>query len=405
MRPTKEAISGSASPVTRSLASPDHASRKPADAGKKRSGADRFVLRRERLRRLLKSKSIPALLVSDSANVHYLTGFGGEDSWLLIIADRAVLLSDSRFTEQIAIECPGLEADIRRPGKGRKLTDQAADLAGRFKLAGLGFERSHLAVAAYEAIRAKCKSTELVGVDGVVESLRVIKDRGEVDAIRAAVESAEQAYGVVRSALQATYSEKEVADRIDAEVRRFSAQDSAFETIVAVGDRAALPHARPGNRRLATSPLVLIDWGARRDHYHSDLTRTLFLGKPTAKFARVYDVVRKAQQAAIDAIAPGAAARDIDRAARIVIEAAGFGRYFGHSIGHGLGLRIHEDPGLRADNPSSLRPGMVVTVEPGIYLKGWGGIRIEDDVLVTRSGRQVLTSVPKQFDEIIIQSW
>lgn len=375
------------------------------EGGRGRKGNDAFLHRREQLLRVLRSKALPALLVSDSANVYYLTGFTGGDSWLLISPARSVLLSDSRFTEQIEIESPGLDADIRRPGKGRKLTNQAADIVKSLALSAVGIERGNLSVAAFETLKDHLRTVPCVGTDGLVESLRVIKDKGEVDALRGAIESAERAFAVAKAAFRPTESEKDVADRIDAAVRQFGAQGPAFETIVAVGERAALPHARPGTQPCGENPIVLIDWGARRDHYHSDLTRTLFFGKPTTKFAKVYETVRKAQQAAIDAIAPGVEASKVDHAARSVIEATGYGRYFGHSTGHGLGLRIHEDPGLRAENSEPLRPGMIVTVEPGIYLKGWGGVRIEDDVLVTRTGRQVLTSVPKKLDEIIIQSW
>lgn len=361
-----------------------------------------FSSRRHRLLQSLKSNSFDALLVSDSANVHYLSGFRGDDSWLLVSPSDTILITDSRFIDQVEIDCPGLHFDVRKPGAAETMTTQAARLIESTKLRSIAFERSNLTVAILEAINEKLKSASLIGADSLVEDLRVVKDDSEIDAIRLAVESAERAFAVVKPSIQPADTEKAIADRLDAALRTFGGDASAFETIVAVGPRAALPHARPTLQKCEESPIVLVDWGVRRNLYNSDLTRTLHVGKPTARFARVYDAVLGAQLAAIEAIRPGARTEDVDRIARSSIGNAGFGRYFGHGLGHGIGLRVHEAPRLRPRVPDVLRPGMVVTVEPGIYLKNWGGIRIEDDILVTRSGREVLSSVPKQLDEIII---
>jgi Xaa-Pro aminopeptidase len=344
-------------------------------------------------------KSLAGFLVTDSANVHYLTGFRGEDSWLFLSNNEAVILSDSRFTDQIAEECPGLEAQIRKAGQS--LISMAADRAESMG-SQIGFESRAVNVADWNELKERSPAAEWIPTNGLVEELRVIKDKDELDSLRLAVSIAERAFTVLRASLRPSDTEKDLANRLDATIRSLGGECSAFPPICAVGERAALPHAIPTDHRCEESPLLLVDWGARRDMYNSDLTRVLVTGKPNAKLSKVYGVVLAAQLAAIDAIRPGVSAGEIDKIARQKIDQAGYGRYFGHSLGHGLGLRVHEAPGLRAGNDTPLRPGMVVTVEPGIYLKDWGGIRIEDDVLVTKQGHEVITSVPKQFEEICL---
>ena len=372
---------------------------RPTEARFSRPDPDRFPARRERLTRLILRKSLAGFLVTDTANVHYLTGFRGEDSWLFITKSKAVLLSDSRFTDQIAEECPKLEAQIRRPGESLlTMAGEHAEAAGK----SIGFESRSVNVADWSELKERAPSAEWVPTSGLVEDLRIIKDRDELDSLRAAVSIAERAFTVMRASLRPADTEKDLANRLDATVRSLGGECSAFPPICAVGPRAALPHAIPTEHRCEESPLLLVDWGARRDMYNSDLTRVLVTGKPNAKLAKVYGIVLKAQMAAIEAIRPGVTGGEIDQIARQKIEQAGYGRYFGHSLGHGLGLRVHEAPGLRTGSDIQLRPGMVVTVEPGIYLKDWGGVRIEDDVLVTKQGHEVLTSVPKEFEEICL---
>ena len=213
---------------------------------------------------------------------------------------------------------------------------------------------------------------------------------------------AEKAFGVVRASFRPDKTEKQIADELECQLRLFGAASSSFATIVGVGPRAALPHATVTDRPISSSDFVLIDWGADGGLYKSDLTRVLVTGRISPKLERVYRVVLEAQRVGIEAIRPGVIAEEVDRAARQVIFEAGFGRYFGHGLGHGLGLDVHEAPRLAADSRVVLRPGMVVTVEPGIYLPGWGGVRIEDDVLVTRTGYEVLTSVPKELEEVVV---
>ena len=361
---------------------------------------DRFAARRDRLIRRLRKTAAEALLVTNETNVTYLTGFSGDSSYLLIGPDQAVLLSDSRYTTQIEEECPGLDVTIR--SNRQPMTTIVARTAKRAKLRRLGFESTSTAFAQWEKWNQEIASAELVPIAGLVERLREQKDRGEIAAIRDAVTSAERGFAVLRRSLLGEMTELQAAHDLEHTMRRFGAERASFPPIVAVGPRAALPHARPTGRRISESPFLLVDWGAEeKTGYKSDLTRVLSTGKISSKLERVYRVVLNAQREGIAAIRPGVPCRDVDAAARRVIEKAGYGRHFGHGLGHGVGLDIHEGPRLSPASEDILKPGMVVTVEPGIYLPGWGGVRIEDDILVTRDGCEVLTDVPKEFDQIV----
>lgn len=362
-----------------------------------------YLQRREALRRLLAGAKIDGFLVTDELNVTYLTGFTGDSSYLLVTKERELLITDGRYTQQLSEECPGLNLAVRGPGS--KLADFAAETVGKFGAASVGIEAENVTVAFSERLRAALKGTAIANTSGLVESLREIKDEEEIAAIREAVAIAERAFAVIREELHKGQSEKEVADDLEYEIRRGGGTCGAFPSIIGVGPRAALPHGRPtSTSRIGDFEFVLIDWGARGRHYHSDLTRVLVTGKLSPQLQNVYEVVIAAQAAALAAIRPGAVMKDVDAAARCVIENAGFGKEFNHSLGHGLGLAVHELPRLAPDQERKLQPGMVVTVEPGIYLPGSLGVRIEDDVLVTPSGHEVLTHVPKQLDDCILTS-
>lgn len=364
--------------------------------------ADAFPHRRERLARIVRAQKLDFLLVSDRANIRYLTGFRGEDSWLLVSPKKSLILSDARFTDQIAEECPGLDAEIRQPGSGRTLLSMAVQAIESLRAKNVGFEKRALCYADAQTLMQTSPTTTWVSIEDLVEGLRMRKDKHEIRSMREAVAVAERAFTVLRASLRGEDREKDLADRIEGTIRSLGGECSAFPSICAVGPRAALPHAIPGSTKVAENPILLVDWGARWGSYNSDLTRVLVTGPPSSKIEKVYRTVLSAQKRAIHAIRPGARAGDIDRIARRTIEDAGFGRYFGHSLGHGLGLKVHEAPGLREGSDVLLEPGMIVTVEPGIYLKDWGGVRIEDDVLVTKTGHEVLTSLPKEFDEAIV---
>lgn len=353
-----------------------------------------------RLRRLIRRSGADGFLVTNFANVTYLTGFTGDDSYLFVTLDDQVLLTDSRYTTQLEEECPGLELTVRTPGQ--TVLDLLVTLLKQARPSKLAVEGQSMCVAEYEALQAKLPKVQLQSTLGMVERLRMIKDKGEVAEIRQAVRLAERAFGVIRASLRADRTEKEIADDLEHHVRLFGGGGCSFPPIVAAGPRAALPHATPTGQRIGEHDFVLIDWGARGRQYVSDLTRVLVTGRISPKLRRIYEVVLKAQRRAIDAIRPGVALEEIDATARAVIAKAGYAKYFGHGLGHGIGLEIHEAPRMASGQADPLRAGMVVTVEPGIYLPGWGGVRIEDDVLVTRTGNEVLSSVPQELDACVV---
>ena len=263
----------------------------------------------------------------------------------------------------------------------------------------MGYEADSVTVSLCNDLAAGVDSCTLVGVSGLVEGLRTIKDRHEIERTRVACDLARRAFEVVRAKITLDMTELEVAAELEYQARRFGGKCLSFPPIVGVGPRAALPHGSPTARRIGASDFTLIDWGVNEGLYRSDLTRILTTSKISAKLRKLYGIVLEAQLAGIAAIGPGVSCEQVDRAARKVIEQAGYAKYFGHGLGHGTGLEIHEAPRFAHGQKTLLRPGMIVTVEPGIYLPGWGGIRIEDDVLVTREGSEVLTHVPKELDQ------
>jgi Xaa-Pro aminopeptidase len=359
-----------------------------------------FAARRDALRRLLVEKSLGALLVTDERNVTYLTGFTGDSSYLVVSRKSELLLSDRRYSQQLEEECPGLSLAIRGPGT--KMTEFTAEVAGKLGLPSLGIESDVMSVGAFEKMREALKATPLALTEGLVETLREIKDAGEIAELREAVSIAQRAFAVIRASLRQGRTEKDVGDELEYQIRLFGGTCGAFPSIIGVGPRAALPHGRPiRESKVGDYDFVLIDWGARGRLYHSDLTRVLVTGRLSPELQQVYGVVLAAQRAAIATIRPGAIMKEIDATARKVIADAGYGERFGHSLGHGIGLAVHEQPRLAPDQDRPLAAGMVVTVEPGIYLPGWGGVRIEDDVLVTEDGHEVLTNVPKELEESI----
>jgi Xaa-Pro aminopeptidase len=355
---------------------------------------DNFARRRERLVSLLDPEGLDALLISNPINVTYLTGFGGDSSYLVLARERALLISDARYAEQIVEECPGLEAHIRPHSV--LLSNAVADVLAKLALRKVGFESGQVTVAELESYRELAPAIDWKAGRDRVEKLREVKDPSEVDQIREAIGIAERAFAVFQAELRPEDSEKDLHDNMEMYLRRAGGRGSSFPSIVAVGERAALPHAPPTSKKIAEAELVLVDWGAKGRFYNCDLTRVLAVRRIAPKLEQVYMVALRAQEKALHAIHPGAKAKDIDAEARAVIEEAGFGQFFGHGLGHGLGLQIHEAPAIRQSSDAILQTGMVFTIEPGIYLPDWGGVRIEDDVLVTADGCEVLTHVPKE---------
>ena len=367
---------------------------------------DYSAQRRDRLVRLLAHEGIDVLMISSPVNVTYLTGFSGDSTVVLLTRDRVLLVSDSRYTGQLADECPGLATHIRPPSQ--KLPEAVAEALKSLGVRSVGFESNAVTVGEFEFLRGLAPGLDWKGNGDRVERLRMVKDASELRQIRTAIDVAERAFTAFRALLRPEDTEKDLCDALEHYARRAGGAGTAFAPIVAVGERAALPHAPPTNRTVASGELLLVDWGVSAPLYKSDLTRVLdtrttstfsrTTRAPTAKLEDIYAVVLRAQEAALRAVRPGVSTRTLDAAARSVIAEAGYGECFGHGLGHGFGLQIHEAPWLRPNSDTPIEAGMIFTLEPGIYLPGWGGVRIEDDVLVTPDGAERLTHLPRDLD-------
>lgn len=369
-----------------------------------------YALRRERFLRSIVGEGLDAVLVTNPINVTYLTGFSGDASYLILERTKTLLVSDGRFKVQIAEECPGLDAYIRGPAQ--MTTSAAIEQLQAMKPQNIGFEGGHLTVSEFETLKDGLKSSQWKSLATGVEVFRRIKDAGEIAQIREAIKIAEKAFAIFRAMLQPSDTEKDLVDAMESYVRRAGGKETAFSTIVAGGPRAALPHAPPSMHTVGENPLLLVDWGASGPAYKSDLTRVLWTynngafstnSRPSDKLRAIHAIVKEAQALAIRAMRPGVSSKEVDSRARGYIDAQGYGEFFNHGLGHGFGLQIHEAPFFRPNVDVPLEAGMVVTCEPGIYLPDWGGVRIEDDVLITPDGPEVLTHCPRELDECIVE--
>jgi Xaa-Pro aminopeptidase len=355
-----------------------------------------YSQRRERLAGMIEKLGMHGMLVTHPTNVRYLTGFTGEATCLLLSTSLAMLISDGRFSQQIQEECPGLECYIRPAGQ--KLQTAVINQVQKTGWKSIGCEALHLTLYEFEMYRTGLPAVHWNALADAVEQLRMIKDESEILAIQNSIRIAEQAFARFRQFLKPADHELALHHRMEMLLRDGGAEQGSFPAILAAGPRAALPHAPPTRQVLADQELLLVDWGARTQGYVSDLTRTLPLHKNiTSRLKPIYDAVLAAHEAAAAALKPGVPGSVIDVAARSVIEARGLTPY-SHGLGHGIGLEVHESPQMRLGVETLLQPGMVVTIEPGIYLPEWGGVRIEDDYLITPNGAQRLSSLPLDFD-------
>ncbi|MCG3138732.1 MAG: Aminopeptidase YpdF [Phycisphaerae bacterium] len=350
-------------------------------------------------RKLMKRQGISNLLITRRADQFYLTGFNGEDGAAIITQKAVHIITDGRFFEEFQRDVPWAVQHLR----SNKLSDALALAAQQAQWPHLHFQADHLTVSGLHAMQSACKKIKFNPVTGLVGELRLLKDTSEITAIRRSIDVAEAAFLSLRKALQVGMTEMEIAALLEYEMKSRGATRPSFETIVAEGPNSAAPHAIPGSRRLKAGSLLLIDWGAVVNGYCSDLTRILFIDTISDRYKRLYEIVLEAQMRAIAAIAPGRRMCDIDQIARDYITENGYGKEFSHGLGHGIGLDIHEEPRVRPTITETLKPGMVVTVEPGIYVSGLGGVRIEDDILVTAKGHEVLTSVSKSLTTALIK--
>lgn len=347
-----------------------------------------------RLRAAVAATGADAFLVSQPDNRAYFSGFSGSSGWLLVTADRAFIATDFRYYEQVGLQCPHFEL-FRVQTTFSDLLPEMIAAAGVRRLA---FEADHATFADVQSWSRAAPEVEWVPMQGVGMGLRAIKEPAEVTALRAAIALTDEALAAALAQARPGMTELELAWLIESYMRTHGAQGVSFELIVACGPNGARPHARPGNDPLVAGVPVVIDIGARVNNYCADLTRTVCLGQPAdpGRFWEVYNTVLQAQLAAEAAIRPGLTGAEVDAVARDVITAAGYGPNFGHGLGHGVGLVVHEEPRLSRTFTGTLAAGQVVTVEPGIYLPGWGGVRIEDIVLITENGAEVLSRAPKE---------
>jgi len=347
----------------------------------------------------LRRQGIDSFLVTKPENVRYLSGYTGDDVYLLLAKGKRFLITDSRYFLQAKKDAKDFEIII---AKG-PLPQLLADLSAKLKIKKIGFESAHLTCLAHERIAEKLAAAdvELTPLVDTVEDLRQIKDEAEIALIKDSVAILENAVLYFESTLKPGLSENDLASRTGYFIRAVSPALSrkggtsgarpSFEIIVASGTNSAFPHARPSDRIIRPNDIVLLDLGVSYEGYKSDLTRVFFLGKINVKQKKIYGIVKEAQRRSIKAIKPGAKISEIDGIARGFINDKGFGGRFGHSLGHGIGLEVHEGPSISSRNQAEIKPGMIFTVEPAIYLPKWGGIRIEDMVLVTKKGCEVLT--------------
>lgn len=337
-------------------------------------------------------------MITNEPDYFYLTGFSGEESAVMITPREVHILTDARFLEELKHEVRWARAWLR---KGF-LNEEVIRACGELKIKKLAVQSKHLSVGEHAEFRRRLRGTRLMLAPPILESMRRLKDEIEVAIMRRAIDVAEDAFKATCKTIRAGQTELELAARLEYEMKCRGASSPAFPTICAEGANAAAPHARPGRRKIKRGSAILFDWGARVGRYCSDLTRMVFVGSIPPRLRVVYAVCLEAQLAGVDAVRPGARMCDVDEAARSVIKKAGYGSRFTHGLGHGLGLNVHEPPSLSWRSKDELVPGMLVTVEPGIYLPGVGGVRIEDDVLVTARGKRVLTSLDKSLEGAIV---
>ncbi len=350
-----------------------------------------------KLREILSRENLDLLMVTTLTNIRYLCGYTGSNGILLVSKQKAVFLTDFRYKEQVRKEVEGAQIKIAQ----RDLLSTLAEIdllrGNRVKA---GFESKQLTFQSYDKLRSLFPSVLWVPTENLVESLLVVKDQEEIKKIEKAAEIGTKVFQELLPLFRPGVRESDISAELEYKINRNGGSGPAFETIVASGLRSAMPHARASSKRLKKGEFVTVDFGANYDGYVCDITRTVILGKATLRQKKIYDLVLKAQSKAIKAARPGMKGFELDRISRDIIKKAGYQNYFGHGLGHGIGLLVHDSPGINTKSQDILKPGMVITIEPGVYLPGWGGVRIEDDVLITRNGCRILTQLDRGLLEL-----
>lgn len=357
-----------------------------------------FAARVKRMRNRMKALNLDAFLITCEHDIRYFTGFCGEDAWALILPRSVIIQSDRRFEEELANDCPFTKNIIRKKSHPETLAGLLPDTK-KFKL---GLQSNYTTLAVRKTLVKHIGASRLQPTSNEVLKLRTVKDNEEIKRLTKAVRIQEKGFRAACEQIKPGMTEKHIAGLLEFEMRKAGADGTSFPIIVAVDANGSKPHYSPGNVKAKKNSSILIDFGALHNGYHSDMTRVIGLGGMSKKIKEIYEIVNESFLAGIDAIKPGVELKAVDAAARKVIEKAGYGPQFSHSLGHGIGLEIHEQPSLSTKAEGILEPGHVVTVEPGIYLPGIGGVRLEDDILVTDKGHKNLCQLPTGLDAAII---
>jgi len=352
-----------------------------------------FEKRQNSVLKIVDLNHLDAILFTHLENIRYLCGFTGTDGAFLLTRKEAFFLTDSRYWTQAEGEVKHSEIIHYK-----KKLDGIASLLSDFRWKKVGVEGPSFPISSYQYLKIKLgEEKEFISLEDEIKNLRAVKDLQELSLIRAAIDLSTKSFLHIMEMLKEGTIEREAAFEMEFFLKKNKAEGTGFDTIIASGQRSAMPHGRAGDKRIEKGDFVLIDCGVRLQGYHSDQTRTLICGTPTPEQEKVHRIVREAHDMAIDAIRPGISICEIDRVARDHIQHQGYGEYFGHGLGHGIGLAVHEDPVVNGENKALLQEGMLFTVEPGVYIPNWGGVRIEDMVLVTSRGAEVLTYLPTEL--------
>lgn len=346
-----------------------------------------------KLRALFSKSNIDAILITSESNRKYLSGFTGSTGYLLVSEQEALFITDFRYVDQAKEQCP----DFVVIDNERKMNQALKDSIEKLNIRQLGFEKDHVTYGQYSEWKGFIHSAQLVPTSGLIEELRLIKDETEIGHIRKAVEIADQTFTHILGVIRPGVKEEDIAIEMEFYMRKLGASGASFDTIVASGVRSALPHGRASSKVIQEGELVTLDFGAIYNGYVSDITRTVAVGEVSSQLKEIYAVCLDAQLTGVNNIKAGMSGKEADALCRDVITKAGYGDNFGHSTGHGIGLEVHEGPNASVASEIILQPGMLLTVEPGIYISGIGGVRIEDDIIITTHGNEILSKSTKEL--------
>lgn len=347
----------------------------------------------ENVRKKFQQHGIDALLITSPTNRRYISGFTGSTGYVLISEDRAAFITDFRYVEQAADQCKGYEIIDNK----RSMLTALKETVQQFGVKSIGFEQDYVTYSEFERIKQEINGVNWVPTSNIIEQLRLIKDEEELAKIQKAIDIADEAFSHILGYIRPGVTEEEVALELEFKMRKLGASGVSFDIIVASGERGALPHGRASNKLIRAGELVTLDFGCVYDGYVSDITRTVAVGEISDQLREIYNICLEAQLNGVNNIKAGMTGKEADALCRDIIERAGYGPAFGHSTGHGIGLDVHEGPSASVVSDIILQPGMLLTVEPGIYLSGIGGVRIEDDILITETGNQILSKSTKEL--------